>query len=268
MNGSGQNVIEVTDQDFATAVLDESQKRPVVVDFWAEWCQPCRMIGPVLERLAAEHGGQFLLAKLDVDANPQASTAFRIQSIPAVKAFRDGRPVSEFIGAIPEQAIRQWIQGILPSEADALVENGAEAERERRIDEAERLYREALALQPDHRQASLGLGGLLAMKGDVEGARDVLAAIRPDPEAERLLAAIEVSEWASPNGDSPLSTAEEAAAEGRFQEALEVFLAAVQNGTAEEKDRARDAMLKVFAVLGEDDPLTSEYRRKLATALF
>jgi putative thioredoxin len=268
MNGSGQNVIEVTDKNFATDVLEESRNRPVVVDFWAAWCQPCRMIGPVLERLAEEHGGQFLLAKLDVDSNPEASTAFRIQSIPAVKAFRDGRPVSEFVGAIPEQAIRQWIQGILPSEADALAEKGANAERERKVDEAEGLYRQALSLQPDHRQASLGLAGLLAMKGDVEGARETLAAIRPDPEAERLLAAIEVSEWASPNGDSPLSRAEGAAAEGRFQEALEVFLAAVQNGTTEEKDRARDAMLKVFAVLGEDDPLTSEYRRKLATALF
>jgi putative thioredoxin len=263
-----QNAIEVTDQNFGTAVLDESQSRPVVVDFWAEWCQPCRMIGPVLERLANEYAGKFLLAKLDVDANPQASAAFGIQSIPAVKAFRDGRVVDEFIGAVPEQAIRQWLQGILPSEADALADRGAEAERERRTEEAERLYRDALALQPNDRRAALGLGGVLAMKGDVEQAREVLSALRPDPEAERLLAAIEVSEWASPNGESPLGRAEEAAAEGRFQEALEVFLAAVQNGTAEEKQRARDAMLKVFAVLGEEDPLTNEYRRRLATALF
>jgi putative thioredoxin len=265
---STQNVIEVTDQTFPTAVLEESRSRPVVVDFWAAWCQPCRMIGPVLERLAEEYNGQFVLAKLDVDANPQASAAFGIQSIPAVKAFRDGQPVSEFIGALPEQAIRQWLQAILPSQADTLVERAAQAEQERRIEEAERLYRDALALQPNHPGAALGLGGVLAMKGDAEGAREVLSALRPDPEAERLLAAIEVSEWASPNGDSPLSKAEGAAAEGRFQEALEVFLAAVQNGTPEEKQRARDAMLKVFAVLGEDDPLTAEYRRRLATALF
>jgi putative thioredoxin len=265
---STQNVIEVTDQTFPTAVLEESRSRPVVVDFWAAWCQPCRMIGPVLERLADEYKGQFVLAKLDVDSNPQASAAFGIQNIPAVKAFRDGQPVSEFIGALPEQAIRQWLQAILPSQADALVERAAQAEQERRIEEAERLYRDALALQPNHPGAALGLGGVLAMRGDAEGAREVLSALRPDPEAERILAAIEVSEWASPNGDSPLSKAEEAAAEGRFQEALEVFLAAVQNGTPEEKQRARDAMLKVFAVLGEDDPLTGEYRRRLATALF
>jgi putative thioredoxin len=268
VNETSQNVVEVTDQNFGTAVLDESMTRPVVVDFWAAWCQPCRMIGPVLERLAEEHRGQFLLAKLDVDANPQASAAFGIQSIPAVKAFRDGQPVSEFIGAIPEQAIRQWLQGVLPSEADALADRAAEEERAGRADEAERLYREALAQDPGHRRGAVGLGGLLAMKGESEQAREVLSGLRPDPEAERLLAAIEVSEWASPNGDSPLSKAEGAAAEGRFQEALEVFLAAVRNGTPEEKQRARDAMLKVFSVLGDDDPLTSEYRRKLAIALF
>jgi putative thioredoxin len=265
---SSANVFDVTDETFATEVLEESRRRPVVVDFWAAWCQPCRMIGPVLERLADEHAGQFLLAKVDVDANPQASAAFGIQSIPAVKAFRHGQPVEEFIGALPEQAIRQWLQRILPSQADGLVERAAQAEREGRIDEAERQYRDALALHSGHREAALGLGGLLAMKGDVDGAREALTPLRPDPEAERLLAAIDVSEWASPNGDSPLAKAEGAAAEGRFQEALEVFLAAVQNGTEDEKQRAREAMLKVFAVLGEDDPLTGEYRRRLAAALF
>ena len=268
MSDQSPNVIEVTDQNFGVAVLDESRHRPVVVDFWAAWCQPCRMIGPVLERLADEHTGQFLLAKLDVDANPQASAAFGIQSIPAVKAFRDGRLVNEFIGALPEQAIRQWIQTVLPSEAEGLAGQAAQAEREGRTEEAERLYRKALADEPGNRPAALGLGGLLAMRGEAEPARDILSGLRPDPEAERLLAAIDVSQWASPNGDSPLAAAERAAAEGKFQEALEVFLAAVRNGTEEEKDRAREAMLKVFAVLGDDDPLTREYQRKLAAALF
>ena len=268
MGAEGASVIEVTDETFQSDVLEESFRRPVVVDFWAEWCQPCRLIGPVLERLAQEHGGQFVLAKLDVDSNPQAAGAFRIQSIPAVKAFRDGRLVSEFIGAIPEQAIRQWIRPLLPSEGDRLTGEGERAEREGRIDEAERLFRQALTADPGHVGASLGVGRLAAARGDVETARKMLAPLRPDPEAERLLAAISVSEWASPDGEGPLAAAERAAAEGRFQEALEVFLAAVQNGGEEERERAREAMLKVFAVLGEDEALTQEYRRKLAAALF
>lgn len=268
MADTSLNVIEVTDQNFGTAVLEESKRRPVVVDFWAGWCQPCRLIGPVLERLAGEANGDFLLAKLDVDANPQASAAFQIQSIPAVKAFRDGRLVDEFIGAIPEQAIRQWLGGVVPSEADHLVEEGEEAEREGRVGEAERLYRKALDQQPDHVGALLGRGRLAATRGELEEARELLQPLRPNPEAERLLTAIEVSGWTepNPNGDGPVQLGQRAAAEGRYREALEAFLAEIQAG--EHRDDARDAMIKVFAVLGDDDPLTVEYRRKLAMALY
>jgi putative thioredoxin len=268
MSATDANVVEVTDATFARDVLEESHRRPVVVDFWAEWCQPCRMIGPVLERLADEHGGDFLLAKLDTDSNPQASMAFRIQSIPAVKAFRDGQLVSEFVGAIPERAIRQWLEPLLPSDADRVVEQAEQAEREGRQDEADRLFRKVLEGAPNHRGATLGAGRLAIERGDFGEARPLLESIRPDPEAERLLAAIEVSEWASPNGTGPLAEAERAAAEGRFQEALETFLAAVRNGSEQDRQRAREAMLKVFSVLGEEDPLTAEYRRRLAAALY
>jgi putative thioredoxin len=269
------NVIEVTDQTFQRDVLEESFRRPVVVDFWAGWCQPCRLIGPVLERLADEQGGEFLLAKLDVDANPQASTAFRIQSIPAVKAFRDGRLVNEFVGAIPEQSIRQWLGGVLPTEADRLAIEGEDLERSAQdmgdpslLEQADARYRQALAQDPKHRLATLGVGRILAQRGEFDRAREALAPLRPDPEAERILAAIEVSAWASPNGDGPLADAERAAAEGRYRDALEVFLAAVRNGDQQDRDRAREAMLKLFSVLGDDDALTDEYRRKLAAALF
>src|SRR5712691_10412371 len=135
------NVVDVTDESFAQNVLEESHRRPVVVDFWADWCQPCKLIGPVLERLAVEAQGDFLLAKLDVDSNPQAAAAFRIQSIPAVKAFRDGQVATEFIGAIPEQSIRQFLRSVLPSEADRLAETAEAAVHEGRVDQAEDLYR-------------------------------------------------------------------------------------------------------------------------------
>jgi len=262
------NVIEVTDTTFGAAVLEESFRRPVVVDFWAGWCQPCRLIGPVLERLAGEHGGEFLLAKLDVDANPQISQAFGIQSIPAVKAFRDGRLISEFIGAIPEAQIREFLRTVLPTEADRLVLEGEEAERVGRIDEAERLYRQALGTEPQHHFAALGLARVAATRGNVEEARRLLEPLRPDPEAERVLAAIDVSEWTEAADDgSPLARAERAAAEGRFEEAMSTFLDLVRAG-GEDRDAGREAMLKVFAVLGDANPLTARYRRELARALF
>src|ERR671929_35507 len=137
------NVIQVDEASFERAVLQESRRRPVVVDFWADWCQPCRLIGPVLERLATQAGGEWLLAKLDVDAHQRLAAAFRIQSIPAVKAFRDGRVVDEFIGAIPEQSIRQFVAGLVPTEADRLVAEGEAAERAGLLDQAEARYRRA-----------------------------------------------------------------------------------------------------------------------------
>jgi putative thioredoxin len=262
------NVIDVTDATFGSAVLEESYRRPVVVDFWAGWCQPCRLIGPVLERVAGERSGEFLLAKLDVDANPQISQAFRIQSIPAVKAFRNGRLVSEFIGAIPEAQVREFLRTVLPTDADRLAMEGEDAERAGRLDEAERLYRQARESDPVHRFAGLGLARVAASRGDVDEARRLLEPLRPDPEAERLIAAIEVSEWtASADGDSPLARGERAAAEGRFDEALATFIELVRSG-GDERDAAREAMLKVFAVVGDSHPLTGRYRRELARALF
>jgi putative thioredoxin len=266
---STPHVIDVTDATFGTAVLEESRRRPVVVDFWAGWCQPCLVIGPVLERLAEEEGGRFLLAKLDIDANPQIAGSFRIQSIPAVKAFQDARLVNEFVGAVPEQAIRQFIASVVPSDADRLVAQGEQAEREGRPEEAERLFRQGLEVDPGHVPSSVGLGRLAAVRGDLEEARQLLTPLRPDPEAERLLAALDVSEWerAASNGSGPLAEAQRAAAEGRFGEALARFLAEVERG-GEQGPAAREAMLKLFAVLGDDDPLTREYRRRLASALF
>ncbi len=262
-------VVNVTDATFREAVIEESRRRPVVVDFWAGWCQPCRIIGPVLERLADEHNGDFLLAKLDVDANPEASTAFRIQSIPAVKAFKGGAVVNEFIGAVPEPAVRQFLDSVLPSEADRLMQQGLDAERGGRTAEAERFYRWALDVQPSHEAALLGRGRLAALRGDVDEARRFLEPLRPNEEAERLLSAIEVSEWSTPgpNGEGPMAKGQRAAAEGRWEEALAEFLQEVR-AAGDASEAAREAMLKVFSVLGEDDRLTVEYRRKLAAALF
>ena len=262
------NVIDVTDQTFGTAVLEESMRRPVVVDFWAEWCGPCKMIGPVLERLATEKQGAFLLAKLDVDANQQTAAAFGIQSIPAVKAFHGARLVEEFVGAIPESAIRQFLDAVVPSEADLVAFEGERAEMQGRTDEAERAFRATLEKDPRNVRAQLGLARLAAGRGDLDGARAMLTPLRPEPEAERLLAAIDISEWGRGMAADPaLAGPMLAAAQGEFPRALEEFLRVVMQG-GEARETAREAMLKLFSVLGDQDPLTIEYRRKLATALF
>ena len=264
------NVVEVTDQNFMEAVVEESKKRPVVVDFWAEWCAPCRMIGPVLERLADEHGGAFVLGKLDVDANPQAAMVFGIQSIPAVKAFVDGRIANEFVGALPETAIRQFLDSLVPSAADELAAQGFDAFEGGRVDDAEGLFRRSLSEDAGHAGATLGLAQVAASRGDAEEARRLLDPLRPDPEVERVLAALDVSAWASAaaeNGQDPLAQAERAAAEGRYEDALEGFLRRVE-ARGGDGDRAREGMLKLFAVLGDADPLVLEYRPRLASALF
>jgi putative thioredoxin len=256
-------VTEVSDADFAQAVLEESKLRPVVVDFWAGWCQPCLVLGPILETVAEEKQGAFLLAKLDVDTNPLTARQFRVMSIPAVWAFRDGRPVDQFVGAIPEPAVREWIDRLLPTEADHEAARAMEAEREGRLDEAERMYREALDADPGNRAARLGLGRVLATRGEVEAARELVEPLTPDPEADRVLAAIRVSEWSREDGADPLGRAKAAAGEGRFREALDAMLSLVKD-----RPETREAMLDVFAVLGDDNDLTREYRPKLAAALF
>jgi putative thioredoxin len=260
-------VVDVTDADFMERVVEESKRRPVVVDFWAGWCGPCKQLGPVLERVAEEKGGQFLLAKLDVDANQRTASQFRVMSIPNVWAFADGRPVDQFVGALPEQSVREFIDRLLPSEADLDAAEALRAAEAGDVETAERGFREALAEDPRNRGASLGLGQILAERGDVQEAREVLAPLLPDPEAERLLAAIRVTEWAQAPAGDQLAAPKRMAAEGRWRDSLEALLGAVVHAP-NLKDDARQAMLDVFAVLGDDDPITREYRPRLAAALF
>lgn len=256
-------VVEATDQNFIETVVEESKRRPVVVDLWASWCGPCRTLGPTLEKVAEERGGGFLLAKLDVDANPYTAGQFGVQSIPTVIAFKDGRPVDGFVGAIPEPMVNEFVDKLLPSEADLVAREGIEEELEGDLGDAEDRYRGSLASDPNNREARLGLGRVLAETGRDEEARETLMPLLPDTDADRVLAAIEVRSWAGLTEPGTLASAKRLAAQGRHREALDGMLGAL----GDDPD-ARRAMLDVFAVLGDEDELVAEYRRRLASALF
>jgi putative thioredoxin len=260
---TGPVVVEATDADFMQTVVEESKRRPVVVDLWASWCGPCKSLGPILEKVADERGGEFLLAKVDVDANPAVASSFGVQSIPTVIAFRDGAPVDGFVGAIPEPMVNEFVDRVLPSEADVVAREALEEEESGDLGDAERGYREAIASDPANRSARLGLGRILVERDDLDEARETLMPLLPDDEAERLLAQIEISSWAMLSQAGTLASAKRMAAQGRWREALDGMLGAL----ADDAD-ARRAMLDVFSVLGEQDPLVVEYRRRLANALF
>ena len=275
------HVRDITTQQFPEAVLQRSREVPVVVDFWAEWCGPCKILSPILENAAAEAGGTFELIKVDTDANPELSQQFGIQSIPTVIAFRDGVPVSRFSGAIPEQAFANWLDQILPGELDLEVDRGRDAALSGDVEEAERIFRGVLGQMADHAEAGTSLASLLLSRGETEEALIVLGKLAPTSEVERLQAAARVTAGRADDIESlqqavdddaddeiaRIDLANALAGRAEFEPALDHLLHVVRL-KGEHKERARRAVVDIFGVLGEDHPLTAVYRRQLASALF
>lgn len=248
---TSQPIIDVTEETFATDVLDRSRDVPVVVDLWAAWCAPCRALGPVLERLAVEADGSWVLAKVDVDANPRLAAALEVQGIPAVRAFKDGREVAEFTGALPEEAVRQWLTQLGPSPADIAYQEGESLESAGLLAEAADRYRKALAEAPAHHAAATALNRVeLALR----------TANLDRADLERRADAGDI--------DATLDLADLEAQSGDFEPAFSRLVAALRRTAGDDRERVRQRLVALLDVPPPDDPRVATARRAMANALF
>ncbi|MEU8297894.1 tetratricopeptide repeat protein [Micromonospora sp. NPDC048909] len=258
--GGGATVIDVTEATFQSEVLERSLTTPVVIDFWAEWCEPCKQLSPVLERLAVEGGGAWVLAKIDVDANPRIAQMFRVQGIPMVYAVVGGQPVDAFSGVVPEAQLRQWIQAVLKAggvsvaePVDPRLDEADDALMSGDLDAAERAYRKILADAPADAAAEAGLA-------QVGLARRVAGA---DPRA-----ALTAAEANPDDVDAQLLAADIEVLSGLAEQAYKRLVGVVRRTAGDEREKVRQHLVGLFTMAGPDDPAVASARRALASALF
>ncbi len=232
--------VDVTDITFPAEVIERSKQVPVVVDLWAEWCGPCKTLGPIIEKVVDDTGGKVVLAKVDIDANPQVAAMFQVQSIPAVYALRDGQIVDGFVGAYPEKVVREFVDSLLPTEEENRVAQLVKAGDEVSL-------REALELEPGNEAAVVALAELLAGEEKSDEALQLLARIPESAETRRVAALARV-------GNSPTDD---------YDERLAALLANVKAD-----DDARQEFVDLLELMGPDDPRTARYRKQLTAQLF
>lgn len=279
--------IDVNVKDFEQKVITASRRVPVIVDFWAPWCGPCRVLGPILEKLAAEYQGRFILAKVNSDENQELAMRYGVRGIPSVKAFVDGAPADEFTGALPESAVREFIENLLPSPAEPLRQEALAANARGDTAAAQKLLAHAVQLDPRNEAARLDLVELLLSAGDLEEARRLLDElgdrVRETARADALHARMTLVAGSGSQADEQelqariatdpadlaarLELANLLAVREDYRPALEQLLEIVRRDRGFGDDAGRKTMLTLFNLLGSDHELVHEFRRELAAAL-
>ncbi|PKO66514.1 MAG: co-chaperone YbbN [Betaproteobacteria bacterium HGW-Betaproteobacteria-14] len=279
--------IDVTETNFMQEVIEASHRAPVLVDFWAPWCGPCRSLGPILEKLAAEYQGRFRLAKVNSDENQALAGQFGVRGIPNVKAFVGGKMVNEFTGALPESAVREFIDALMPSPAEPLRLEAQAARARGEADATRKLLLQAIRLDPKHEQARLDLVDVLLDAGDLAEAQRLLGEIADSAKdrsrIDALSARIALAQGAPAGADESalnarlaadpadhearLGLANLLAARQDYRGALEHLLEIVRRDRAFGDDIGRKTMLQVFSLLGPDSELVRTYRGELSRAI-
>ena len=277
----------VTAEDFQSLVIENSFKQPVLVDFWAEWCNPCQVLIPILSKLADEYQGKFILAKINSDEQGELAAQAGVRSLPTVKLFINGQAVNEFMGALPESEVRKFLDQYIQSESDKVLNDAIQAYNEGRQQDALAMLNQALASDPQNARLKINIARLVANQGDFDSATALIDTLNDDdknqPEVKELLAQIKLSNQLKDAGDPKeleqrieqnpddldalLKMSNYMTASGQYEAAMELLLKIMQKDRSFNDDAGRLGLLDIFDLLGGDNPLVKSYRRKMFTLL-